>query len=141
MAALALGLTAPADAGDLKLTMQNGRVTLDRAGRAAPADPCRNGPGSGNTKIVNAEKVVGSPITLELVNVPGAAGARHAAAVHGRLHRGAAARRRDGASLYDRIMILPTSRPPAAVASAAPPPRSSLGSRRRWSRPTMTTSR
>ena len=75
----------------------------------------------GNTKIVNAEKVVGSPITLELINVP----ERQALDTILRSTAGYLAAPRPvgvtGASVYDRIMILPTSRPPAAVASAAPP--------------------
>ena len=75
----------------------------------------------GNTKIVNAEKVVGSPITLELIDVP----ERQALDTLLRSAAGYLAAPRPvgvmGASVYDRIMILPTSRPPAAVASAAPP--------------------
>jgi len=120
VAALALGLASPASAGDLKLTIENGRVTL-----IAQDVPLRQileaWARIGNTKIVNAEKVVGGPVTLELINVP----ERQALDTVLRSTAGYLAAPRPvgvmGASLYDRIMILPTSRPPAAVASAAPP--------------------
>jgi hypothetical protein len=120
VAALALGLAAPANAGDLKLTIENGRVTLiaqDVPLRQILQEWAR----IGNTKIVNADKVVGAPITLELINVP----ERQALDTVLRSTAGYLAAPRPvgvmGASVYDRIMILPTSRPPAAVASAAPP--------------------
>ena len=61
-------------------------------------------------------------MTLELVNVP----ERQALDTLLRSTAGYLAAPRPvgvlGASVYDRIMILPTSRPPAAVAAAAPPP-------------------
>jgi len=120
VAGLALGLAAPASAGDLKLTIENGRVTL--IARDVPLRQIlQEWARIGNTKIVNAEKVVGGPITLELINVP----ERQALDTVLRSTAGYLAAPRPvgvmGASLYDRIMILPTSRPPAAVASAAPP--------------------
>jgi hypothetical protein len=121
LAALAFGWAAsPALAGDLKLTMQGGRVTIiahDVPLRQILQEWAR----VGSTNIVNAEKVPGAPLTLELVDVPeqqaldtllrSAAGYMAAPRPVGTV----------GASLYDRIMILPTSRPPAATAAAVAP--------------------
>jgi hypothetical protein len=121
LAALAFGWAAsPAFAGDLKLTMQGGRVTIiahDVPLRQILQEWAR----VGSTNIVNAEKVPGAPLTLELVDVPeqqaldtllrSAAGYMAAPRPVGTV----------GASVYDRIMILPTSRPPAATAAAVAP--------------------
>ena len=121
VAALAWGIAVPAVAGDLKLTIQNGRVTI--IAHDVPLQQIlQEWARLGNTKIVNAEKVVGLPVTLELVDVP----ERQALDTLLRSTAGYLAAPRPigvlGASVYDRIMILPTSRPPAAVAAAAPPP-------------------
>jgi hypothetical protein len=121
LAALAWGITVPAVAGDLKLTIENGRVTI--VAQDVPlAQILQEWARLGNTKIVNAEKIVGTTVTLELVNVP----ERQALDTLLRSTAGYLAAPRPagvmGASVYDRIMILPTSRPPAAVAAAAPPP-------------------
>ena len=122
VAAFALGVAAStASAQTLKLSMADGRVTIvaqDVPVRQILAEWSR----IGDTKIVNADKVVGPPITIELVDYP-----------EGRaldlLLRDAAgfmaaprAANLPGASQYDRILILPTSRPPAVTASATPPP-------------------
>ena len=69
VAALAWGIAVPAVAGDLKLTIQNGRVTI--IAHDVPLQQIlQEWARLGNTKIVNAEKVVGLPVTLELVDVP-----------------------------------------------------------------------
>jgi hypothetical protein len=119
-AVLVLGLSIPANAGDLKLTIANGRVTIiaqDVPLRQILQEWARQG----GTTIMNAEKIVGAPITLELVNVS----ERQALDTLLRSTAGYVAAPRPvgtvGASVYDRIMILPTSRPPATVAAAAPP--------------------
>ena len=121
-AAVALGAGAStASAQTLKLSMADGRVTLvaqDVPVRQILAEWSR----IGDTRIVNGDKVVGPPITIELVDYP-----------EGRaldlLLRDAAgfmaaprAANQPGSSLYDRILILPTSRPPVVTASATPPP-------------------
>ena len=116
-------LAAPAAAQTLKLTMGNGRVTL-----VAHEVPLRQVLDEwariGNTRIVNGDKLFGPPLTLELIDVPEgraldlvlrqAAGYMAAPRPQGTV----------GVSVYDRIMILPTSKAPAATASApvAPPP-------------------
>jgi hypothetical protein len=119
-AVLVLGLSIPASAGDLKLTIANGRVTIiaqDVPLRQILQEWARQG----GTTIMNAEKIVGAPITLELVNVS----ERQALDTLLRSTAGYVAAPRPvgtlGASVYDRIMILPTSRAPATVAAAAPP--------------------
>ena len=121
VAALALGLTAPAVAGDLKLTIENGRVTIDRAGRAAPADPSGMGRGSATRKSSTPRNSSARPSPSSSSTCP----ERQALDTLLRSTAGYLAAPRTvgvtGASVYDRIMILPTSRPPAAVASAAPP--------------------
>jgi len=105
-----------ARAGDLRLTIANGRVTivaqdvslrqiLDEWGRV------------GQTKVVGAERLVGTLVTLELHDVP------EGRALESLLRSASgyiAKPRSDtvGASLYDRILIMATSRPPAMSASA-----------------------
>jgi hypothetical protein len=121
LAALATGLTATADAADLTLRMANGRVTLiaqDVPLRQILAEWAR----VGQTRIINADKLIGPPITLELVDCPegqaldillrSAAGYMAAPRIAGQA----------GVSLYDRIMILPVSRPPAVASNPTPAP-------------------
>ena len=121
-AVLATGLLCtgaiPADAGELNLTITNGRVTLiahDVTVRQILAEWAR----IGQTQIVNGEKLIGPPVTLELRDVPegkaletilrSAAGYVIAPRMNGSA----------GTSNFDRIVILATSRPPAVT--AAPP--------------------
>src|SRR6476619_4006688 len=66
---LSLGFVWPATAGDLRLEFQDGYVTLkahDVPVRQILAEWARRG----QTKITNGEKVVGTPVTLELTRVP-----------------------------------------------------------------------
>jgi hypothetical protein len=116
---LVIGTSATAAGQELKLSMANGRVTLvahDVPLRQILAEWAR----IGNTRIVNGDKLVGPPLTLELVDYP------EGRALDVLLHEAAgymAAPRpanQPGASVYDRIMILATSRPPAVTAT--PPP-------------------
>src|SRR5215468_3209396 len=104
----------------LRLQMAGGRVTLHAQNvpiRTILAEWSR----LGGAKIVNGEGVVGAPVTLDLENVP----ERQALDI---LLRGVsgymlAARNAgsSGASMFDRIMILPTSvAPPAAAGSSVP---------------------
>ena len=62
-------LAASTASADVRLTMQNGHVTLvakDATVRQILAEWAR----VGQTKIVNMERIPGGPITLELTNVP-----------------------------------------------------------------------
>ena len=122
LAASAVALSQPVFAapGDLKLTMQDGRVTL-----MAESVPVRQilqeWARVGQTRIVNAEKLSGPALTVQLVNMP----ERDALDIVLRSAAGYIAAPRPvamaGAATFDRITILATSRPPAATASAAPP--------------------
>jgi hypothetical protein len=108
-----------AAADELNLTIANGRVTLvahDVTIRQILAEWAR----VGQTKIENGDKMMGPPVSLELKDVPesealetvlrSAAGYMVAPRAAGRA----------GASSYDRIMILATSRPPAVSAMPQP---------------------
>jgi hypothetical protein len=121
LAALAVGLSVPASAGDLKLTMQNGRVTIiavDVPLRQILQEWAR----VGQTKIVNGEKLSGPALTLQLVDTP----ERDALDILLRSASGYIAAPRPvqmaGAAIYDRVTIMATSRAPAATAVANTPP-------------------
>lgn len=116
-----IGFASVAAAGELSVKIANGRATViakDVPVRQILAEWAR----VGETKVVNAEKVVGGPVTLELVDVP----EKEALDILLRTAAGYIAAPRPanmaGASQFDRVLVLPTSRPPAASASMAPPP-------------------
>jgi len=111
---------APATAGELTLTIQNGLVTI--AAEDVPlstimAEWAR----IGQTRIVNGEKMM-TRVTLTLVDMP----ERRALDVLLRSASGFMAAERQtavaGASVFDSIMILPTSTPPANSGPIASPP-------------------
>ena len=113
------GVAWPAAAGELTIQIANGRATVvarDVPLRQILAEWAR----VGETRVVNAEKLAGGPITLELRDVP----EKDALDILLRSAAGYVAAPRaeagTGASLYDRVLILATSRPPAAA--PAPPP-------------------
>jgi hypothetical protein len=99
----------------LRLQISGGRVTLHAQNvpvRTILAEWAR----LGGTRIINGDRVAGAPLTLELEGVP----ERQALDIILRGVSGyALAARTDtaGASMYDRIMILPTS-----IAPRNPPP-------------------
>lgn len=119
---IALGLTLALAAGpdvfaDVQLSIENGRVSIvarEATVRQILAEWAR----VGQTRIVNGDRVPGGPVTIELTNVS----EREALDVLLRAASGYVAAPRPapvaGASLYDRILVLPTS-----VAPAAPPSR------------------
>ena len=110
-------IPATAAAGELRLSIANGRVTiiaqdvslrqiLDEWGRV------------GQTQVVGAERLTGPTVTMELKDVPEG----RALETLLRSASGYIAKPRSGtvgASSFDRILIMATSRPPAM--SAAPP--------------------
>jgi hypothetical protein len=128
LAALVVVLTivpARADAQHLQLQMQNGLVTLDAQNvsiRQILAEWAR----VGGARIINGDKVLGAPVTLQLSGVP----ERQALDT---ILRGVSgymlAARQDaasGLSQFDRILIMPTSSAPRsnpAPASATFNPR------------------
>lgn len=116
----AAGSVQPAAAGELKLTIIDGRVTLiaqDVPLRQILAEWAR----IGKTNIVNGDKLTGPPVTLQLVDRP----EREVLEVLLRSASGYIAAQRTvtlaGASLFESVMILPTSRGPVGVAASAPP--------------------
>lgn len=117
---LALSGTTAA-AGELSVKIANGRATViakDVPVRQILAEWAK----VGETKVVGAERLQGGPVTLELVDVP----EKEALDILLRTAAGYIAAPRPaevaGASQYDRVIIMATSRPPAATASMAPPP-------------------
>jgi hypothetical protein len=116
---LVLATALPAYA-QLTLAIQDGRVTLDAKNvpaRQILAEWAR----IGGTRVVGAEKLTGSPLTLKLVDMP----ERQALDIVLRNAAGYMAAPRQassqpGASAYDRILILATSTPPASTAAARP---------------------
>jgi hypothetical protein len=112
LAVLFASAATPAAAGEVRLSIANGRVTLfarDATVREILAEWAR----VGQTRIVNAEKIVGAPVSMELTDVP------EAQALDAVLRPAAGyiiaprAAGTPGPSVYDRVMILATSRPPA----------------------------
>ncbi len=100
---------------DLKLEFHNGLVSLD-ATNATARQILAEWARLGGTRIVNGERVPGVPLTLQLVQVP----ERQALEIILRSASGYMAAPRmvpaatTGASMFDRILVMPTS--------TAPPP-------------------
>ena len=113
-------LPARADAGELKLTIQNGLVTLI-ADEVPLSTVLAEWARIGKTQIVNGDKVF-TPVTLQIIDQP----ERKALDILLRSVAGYMVAERPamlaGASVFDRIMILPTSRPPANVGPLSSPP-------------------
>ena len=114
------GLSGSASAGDLKLTMQDGRVTII-ADNVPLRQILQEWARVGQAKIVNADKMSGPAISLQLINAP----ERDALDILLRSASGYIAAPRPvpvaNAAFYDRVTIMATSRPPAATASNMPP--------------------
>jgi hypothetical protein len=116
---IALGAATAATAGELSVKIANGRATViakDVPVRQILAEWAR----VGDTRIMNAERIVGGPITLELVDVP----EKEALDILLRTVAGYITAPRPanmaGASQFDRVIVMPTSRAPVASASATP---------------------
>src|SRR5258708_2013069 len=115
----ALLLSSSSASAEVALTIQDGRVTLvakDATLRQILTEWAR----VGQTKIVNAERVPGGPLTLQLTNVP----EEQALETLLRPLSGyvAAPRAAGGANLsrFDRILVMPTpAAPPPAVSASA----------------------
>lgn len=120
-AVLTVLAASPAQAGELKLSLNDGRVTLiavDVPVRQILAEWAR----IGKTTIVNGEKLMGGPVTLHLEDRP----EREVLDILLRAASGYIVASRPvgmaNASAYDRILIMPTSRPPAMSAASQAPP-------------------
>ena len=129
IAALSFVVAAPAGAQQLKVSFNEGLVSVDAT--AVPVRQILNEWAKlGGTKVVGAERVTGAPLTLKLVDVPEGQALEiilRSVAGYMAAPRGAVA----GASMYDRILILATSSGPAPAAAAGRPAASRL--RRRGS--------
>jgi len=117
---LVSGCATVAAAGDLKLTLNNGRATLiaqDVPLRQILDEWAR----VGKTTIVNGDKLSGPPLTLQLIDQP----EREVLDVLLRSASGYIVAQKDvtapGASVFDKVMILPVSRGPVGVAANTPP--------------------
>jgi hypothetical protein len=112
-------LPARADAGELKLTIQNGLVTLI-ADEVPLSSVLAEWARVGKTQIVNGDKVF-TPVTLQIVDQP----ERKALDILLRSVAGYMVAERPtllaGASVFDRIMILPTSQAPPNVGPLSSP--------------------
>jgi hypothetical protein len=112
-------LAGPASAQGVKLQFNAGQVTLS-AQNAPVRAILQEWARLGGATIVNGDRVAGPPVTLELTAVP----ERQALDIVLRSVAGYIVAPRpagsQGASAFDRIMILPTSTAPRAPAPAAP---------------------
>jgi hypothetical protein len=108
-------MPSAASAGELKLSMQNGRVTI-LADNVPLQKILQEWARVGQTKIVNAEKLAGPPVTMQLVD----ALEKDALDILLRSASGYIAAPRPvpmlNAAFYDRVTIMATSRAPAATA-------------------------
>jgi hypothetical protein len=119
----AFGVAAStATAGELSVKIANGRATIiakDVPVRQILAEWAK----VGETKILNGEKVAGGPVTLELSRRSREGSARRPAADRRRATSPAPRPANlAGASQFDRVIVLATSRAPAATTSLTPPP-------------------
>lgn len=123
--ALALGLMLALPVSrahaDVRVTMKDGLVTLTATG-ATVREILAEWAKVGQTRIVNAERIAGTPLTIQLTEVPEAQALDIVLrSVSGYL----AAPRTEispGLSRYDRILVLPTSTPPRNAPPSTPPP-------------------
>jgi hypothetical protein len=113
---IALTLAAPARAQQpLQMSFDGGRVSIN-----ASAVPVRTILSEwarlGGTQVVNAEKISGPAVTIQLVDVPEAQALeillRNVAG-----YMAAPRRAANGASFYDRILVMPTSTAPVAASA------------------------
>ncbi len=117
---LATSLALPVQAGEVKVQVANGRITL-QARDATIREILNEWSRVGQVKIINAEKIVGPPMTLELQDVPEA----QALTTLLRSVSGYMAAPKTSAassmSVYDRIIIMAAPRAQTASAAYTPP--------------------
>ena len=105
----------PASA-QLQLEFKEGRVTID-ATSVPPRTILNEWAKLGDTRIIGAERIAGSPLTLKLIDVSEAQALEiilRSVAGYMAAPRGPASK---GASMYDRILVMATSTPPPATSS------------------------
>jgi hypothetical protein len=118
---IAASVAPPAGAGEVKLQLANGRMTL-QAHDASIRDILAEYSRVGGVKIVNGEKVTGGPVTLELQNVTEA----QALNILLRSVSGYMASPREeedpSASTYDRIFVMSQPRPASTSGTSVSQP-------------------
>src|SRR5690349_4809028 len=122
LALLLAGSVSPAFAQQVQLTIKDGRVTL-KTENATVRQILDEWTRVGQTRIVNADKVTGTPLTLTLIDVP------EAEALDTVMRQAAGyavvERTKDvpNSSRFDRILVMarttPVSQPAAGAASAS----------------------
>jgi hypothetical protein len=121
LAAAACLAVPSAASADVQLSMHDGRVTL-KATNATVREILAEWAKVGQAKIVNGERLTGSPLTIELTNVTEG----QALDVLLRTVAGYLAAPRStpipNGSQFDRILIMPTSTPPPPRAATPPTP-------------------
>lgn len=121
-----LGLVATPARADVRITIANGKVSIsakDATIRQILTEWAR----VGQTKIVNVERVSGTPVTIELADVPEAQALDTVLrSVSGYLAAPRAVPVAN-ASTYDRIFLLPTSNGSPARPVSPPPQGSGFG--------------
>ncbi len=117
VAVFVVACAGSASAQALKLEFNQGKVSIDAAGVPVGtilAEWAR----LGGTKVVGAERIAGSPLTIHLEDVPEAQALeivlRNVAGYMAAPRQAASL----GASAYDRILVMPTSTAPQATAAA-----------------------
>lgn len=115
IAALSFFVAAPAGAQQLKVSFDNGLVSVDAT--SVPVRQILNEwAKQGGTKVVGVERITGQPLTIKLIDVPESRALEvilRSVAGYMAAPRASGA----GASMYDRILVMATSSAPAAVAS------------------------
>ena len=113
-----VGLAAPSIAGQVRLEIRGGLVTLD-AKDATIREIFAEWARVGKTQVVNAETAPGGPLTLQFADLP----ERQALDTLLRSVGGFLAVARtsplDVGSMYDRIVVMPVARPAVGAAAAA----------------------
>src|SRR5262245_5468151 len=116
-----LALAVPASAQQLKMSFDNGKVSID-ASQVPVRTILAEWAKLGGTKVVNGDKVTGAPLTLKIADMPESQALdivlRNVAGYMAAPRAVAAA-----GSFYDRILVMPTSSAPAAASSATAPGR------------------
>jgi hypothetical protein len=118
---LLIALPAAAQQQPLKISFQNGRVSVDAT--AVPVRTILNEwAKQGGTKVVGAERISGAPLTLKLVDVSEAQALEiilRSVAGYMAAPRNAASA--TGPSMYDRILVMATTSAPPPAASRPTP--------------------
>lgn len=110
----------PASA-DVQIAMQGGRVSL-KATNATVREILAEWAKVGQARIVNGDRIVGAPLTLELSNVTEGQALDVLLRTVASYLAAPRATMLPNASQFDRILILPTSTPVRATAAAPTPP-------------------